>query len=157
MSGKSTYKQKLARHGIEKLRELAKLEYQRHKEKRKALIYKWRDKDMAKHLARNRDYQRRKRLSDPDWDYAKSLKCRYGITIDDYYALLIKQGNACAVCRDPFPSDAKRRPVVDHCHKTNSVRGILCDLCNVMLGSARDSTSILESAVRYLARHSQQE
>ena len=40
--------------------------------------------------------------------------------------------------------------VVDHCHKTNKVRGILCTNCNLALGHFKDDVSLLEYARIYL-------
>ena len=38
----------------------------------------------------------------------------------------------------------------DHDHETKEVRGILCNMCNVMLGHCSDSIARLESAIDYL-------
>lgn len=37
-----------------------------------------------------------------------------------------------------------------HDHKTGTVRGILCGMCNVGIGCFKDSPEILSSAIRYL-------
>lgn len=52
----------------------------------------------------------------------------------------------CAIC-----GDEGVKLVVDHCHDTNKVRGLLCYRCNTLLGQARDDISILLSAVIYLS------
>jgi hypothetical protein len=44
----------------------------------------------------------------------------------------------------------KTRMVVDHCHSTNKVRGILCDLCNTALGKFHDDVNLLSNAIGYL-------
>lgn len=43
-----------------------------------------------------------------------------------------QQGNRCLLCNEPF-TDANP-PVVDHCHTTGRIRGILHRGCNSMLG-----------------------
>lgn len=44
----------------------------------------------------------------------------------------------------------KMKLVVDHCHSSGVVRGLLCHNCNRALGLLKDSTRNLESAIRYL-------
>lgn len=60
------------------------------------------------------------------------LRARYGITADEYDAMLDKQGGVCAICGSP-PRGQKRLHV-DHDHETGVVRGLLCHVCNVWLG-----------------------
>lgn len=74
---------------------------------------------------------------------------KYGITPDDYEALSQKQGGVCAVCKQP-PKFPKTRLCVDHDHETGRVRGLLCNECNVALGAAKDSMSVLEKMIAYL-------
>ena len=51
----------------------------------------------------------------------------------------------CAIC-----GCEARRLAVDHCHRTNAVRGMLCTHCNWGLGYFRDDKKLLERAIRYL-------
>lgn len=44
-----------------------------------------------------------------------------------------KQGGVCALC-----DGIMERPVVDHCHASGAVRGILCHPCNVKLPAIED-------------------
>lgn len=46
----------------------------------------------------------------------------------------------------------KRSLAVDHCHKTNMVRGLLCHRCNTAIGLLNDDFTTLKSALKYL-RH----
>ena len=39
---------------------------------------------------------------------------------------------------------------IDHCHNTNNLRGLLCHNCNLIIGHAKDDTSILNNAIKYL-------
>ena len=41
---------------------------------------------------------------------------------------------------------------IDHDHETGFVRGILCSLCNTLLGHAKDDPEILRKAAEYLDR-----
>jgi len=75
---------------------------------------------------------------------------RYGLTIEDYQALLKKQGGHCAICPSPIGNSKHISLFVDHCHKTKAVRGLLCHNCNAILGHAKDDPSILRVAADYL-------
>lgn len=77
---------------------------------------------------------------------ANHIKKRYGLTVEEYDAILAK---GCGICGE----GATTRLVLDHCHTTDKVREALCNTCNVGLGSFRDDTSRLQAAVAYLERH----
>ena len=50
----------------------------------------------------------------------------------------------CVIC------GSNEKLVIDHDHKTNMVRGMLCNHCNRGLGHFRDDPLILEFAAQYL-------
>lgn len=79
-----------------------------------------------------------------DW----ALRRRYGITLEQFRYIFDYQGKRCALCRSD-KSD-KNNFVVDHCHKTGKIRGILCSYCNRALGMFKDSPEVLEKAISYL-------
>lgn len=72
----------------------------------------------------------------------------YGLTMADYNAMLKTQGGVCAICGEAQQED--RHLAIDHDHETNEIRGLLCDACNVGLGSFRDDPAFLRSAADYL-------
>lgn len=74
---------------------------------------------------------------------------KYGITISEYDDMLKKQGGGCAICKTSINQDY-RNLVVDHCHKTNKVRGLLCSNCNRALGLFYDNIKTMENAIEYL-------
>lgn len=81
------------------------------------------------------------------------LKMVYGITEEDYAAMLAAQGNACAICRGTTTGSRRTRYFhVDHDHATNKVRGLLCAKCNTALGLMDDSVDRLIDAIDYLRR-----
>lgn len=83
---------------------------------------------------------------------ALNLKAKYGLTIEQYNAMLLAQNFRCEICGDP--SDlATKRLVVDHDHKTDKIRSLLCDKCNLGLGSFLDEPRRLKKAIAYLRRH----
>jgi hypothetical protein len=77
------------------------------------------------------------------------LKKTYGLTLDEYDALLESQDGRCGGCGEDF-DDAT--PHVDHDHVTGVVRGLLCSPCNKALGMALESPERLQGLVRYLRR-----
>lgn len=70
---------------------------------------------------------------------------KYGISEADYLRMREQQNGLCAVCEKP--SDLL---VVDHCHDTGAVRGLLCRACNLSLGYLRDDSFNAVSAAKYL-------
>lgn len=76
----------------------------------------------------------------------RNLK-QYGLTVEAYGAMLKGQNGVCKICRE-LPD--KKQLAVDHCHKTNQIRGLLCSRCNTALGLFRDSTVLMKSAIDYL-------
>lgn len=70
------------------------------------------------------------------------------------------QGNACAICRITF-DDLLVLPCVDHDHEAErsgvprhqTVRGLLCRMCNLAIGNMKDDPARLRSAADYLDAH----
>jgi hypothetical protein len=101
-----------------------------------------------------KDYERERKNRDPQAAVAKRLAVtlgRYGLTIADYDRMVTAQQGVCWICTRPPSGGGHRRLVVDHCHATGRVRGLLCNLCNRGLGAFRDDPTLLASAIRYLA------
>lgn len=77
---------------------------------------------------------------------------KFGITSEDYDALLERQGSVCAAChmveigRNQF---GPLRLAVDHDHKTGTIRGLLCMQCNRALGLLGDNPDRVESLAKY--------
>ena len=83
-------------------------------------------------------YHRCKNCSKEDQDkyrnksYPKSSRryIKYGLTEEAIREMLKNQGYICPLCRTRLDEDY----VVDHCHSSNLVRGILHRICNTRLG-----------------------
>ncbi len=121
--------------------------------------------------------QAKDRLDNPEkWDkiYKKEYikqKEKYGVrnslrkvlaarklSFDEYEKMLNTQDNKCAICnqsetRKSSTSDEILRLAIDHCHKTNKVRGLLCHGCNTAIGKFKDDPNLLKSAINYLLKH----
>jgi len=52
----------------------------------------------------------------------------------------------CEIC------ESQKDLVIDHCHKTNKVRGVLCKTCNMGIGLLKDSLQVLKNSVNYAER-----
>lgn len=80
--------------------------------------------------------------------HAAMIEKTYGVTGDDYAALLKLQGGRCAICRARPKS---KRLALDHNHKTGAPRGLLCSRCNhELMGSAWDSMAIASALWHYM-------
>jgi hypothetical protein len=79
---------------------------------------------------------------------AAHLKRAYGISIQEYEAILTAQGGGCAICGEPA---RERSPLhVDHDHRTGQIRGLLCFKHNNALGDFDDDPYLLRAALRYV-------
>jgi hypothetical protein len=72
----------------------------------------------------------------------------YRSMISDEDLIELLKTESCTIC------GSKEKLVVDHCHKENFVRGMLCNHCNRGLGHFRDDPDILEFARIYLLANS---
>lgn len=75
---------------------------------------------------------------------------KIGMEPEQVEEMRVRQGNLCAVCKKKNP---KRDLSLDHDHKTNIVRELLCDRCNKVLGMAQDNTGLLLKLAEYLTKH----
>ena len=84
-----------------------------------------------------------------------ALKRMYGITLEQFQEIIIKQNNKCAICNKKFnTSSLNSKPHVDHNHATGKIRDLLCGNCNNGLGLFYDNIIYINNASNYLIRHS---
>lgn len=76
----------------------------------------------------------------------------YGLTLEEYEAMLERQGGGCAICGTTEVRGFGTRQAVDHCHDSGLVRGILCGNCNRGIGAFKHDPDRLAAAVDYLRR-----
>ena len=76
------------------------------------------------------------------------IKRKYGMSREDYDGMIESHNFSCAICGKAHSEDSKLN--VDHCHVTNSVRGLLCWDCNVAIGKLGDSPEMLRRAAQYI-------
>lgn len=85
------------------------------------------------------------------------LKLYYNITADQLQDLFNLQEGLCAICHSKISLFARKtnnltipQAVIDHCHETDKIRGLLCNNCNRAIGLFQDNIQILISAAKYL-------
>ena len=96
--------------------------------------------------AKNKDVKTASALK---WHY----KDKYGITIEQRQELFDKQNGKCAICSCVVHLDGIKngtQAVIDHCHDSGKIRGMLCNLCNQGLGLFKDNIEAIERAIKYL-------
>lgn len=75
----------------------------------------------------------------------------YQLSIAEHDRLLVEQDGKCAICRETD----NRALSVDHEHRTNRVRGLLCRRCNMGLGCFGDDPAVVATAMQYLQMSTQ--
>lgn len=83
----------------------------------------------------------------------KYLKKTYGISWEEYILMHHLQNGVCKICGGKgFKMQETHQVllVVDHCHESGKVRGLLCHNCNRGLGLFQDSIDYLLKAAEYL-------
>lgn len=73
---------------------------------------------------------------------------KYGITPEQFNKLYELQLGGCAICKLP----SERSLDIDHNHKTNEVRGLLCSRCNTVIGLIKEDENLLIEIIEYLKR-----
>jgi hypothetical protein len=79
----------------------------------------------------------------------QNKKSLYGITREQFDALVVLQGTACGSCGDDA-TGSEHTLHVDHCHNTQEIRGLLCSGCNTAAGWLDDDPVKAEKLADYL-------
>lgn len=112
----------------------------------------------CKECFKGREYARRR--GNPEKARTIRRKAQYatfGMTVDQWDAMLERQGGSCAACGGR-PTTEGRTFAIDHDHECcpgnyscgNCVRGLLCNQCNVALGLVRDDPDRLMRLAEYV-------
>jgi len=104
----------------------------------------------------NRSYECYTCVPQEHRNFNQQIKRKYGKEFGyvAYMIMLASQDNSCKICKiKVYPRTRallSNSAVVDHCHETGRVRGILCRRCNLGLGYFDDRTELHYSAIEYL-------
>lgn len=84
-----------------------------------------------------------------------NLQYYRGITIKEFKDIYEQQGGLCAICGKPETSlnnltKGIKQLAVDHDHKTQGVRGLLCTRCNTALGCLLENEDIVLNLLSYI-------
>lgn len=110
-------------------------------------------KPIKERCAATRRWEKR----NPNKVYAQRVRTRCrakGLNEDDVSSvealIMGQEKHSCHICGVL----CDRSIAIDHCHKTNRFRGLLCKPCNNGLGHFQDDTEIMQKAIIYLKAES---
>lgn len=78
------------------------------------------------------------------------IKRKYGISLEFYDSMILKQNNKCLICKTSLESIKK---CIDHDHLTLRIRGILCSRCNTSLGLLKENITTLKNMIKYIVNN----
>lgn len=94
--------------------------------------------------ARNQDKIKEYNKASRAYRRAYILLRKYGLTEVEYLSMVNVQEGCCLICKE------ETNLVIDHCHVTDKVRGLLCQSCNKAIGFFRDDPKHCRAAAEYL-------
>ena len=112
-----------------------------------------------KYTANNREkvreqYKRYRDSQKGRWaEWNKHLRRKYKIDAVEYAFMLNAQDCSCKICGAHQSTTRDETLVVDHCHSTGKVRGLLCHKCNAGHGQYDDNLTIMCDSAVYVAEH----
>lgn len=62
------------------------------------------------------------------------------------------QEGRCAICKKEEDCPRHKYLSIDHDHKTDKIRALLCNTCIKAIGLFEDSINLLENAIEYLLK-----
>ena len=129
----------------EKIKEKARARYWQKREEIRAKQAEYQAKTgyNSKYYHKNR----KRLLADAAEKHRANPGRKYGLNTETYWQMVEESKGLCAACGEPM-----KKICVDHDHKTDRVRGLLCHPCNVTLGLMKDDPVRLEKAAAYLRR-----
>lgn len=108
-----------------------------------------------RHYAMTKEARRvsRKKWADAHPGYAHDwhLRNEFGITTEQYNAMLAAQNGLCAICHKP--PEGNKRLSVDHDHTTGKVRSLIHNHpCNLIVGYLEKFPKEFADAIKYVGQ-----
>ena len=82
------------------------------------------------------------------WKPHEVMRRKFKIT-DEQFIKMMKPDD-CPCC-----GRRMEKKCIDHCHKTEKIRGVICNNCNTALGLIDDNKETLSNLIQYLERSEQ--
>lgn len=78
----------------------------------------------------------------------------YGVGIDWYNEKIEEQDGKCAICGSDSPKNQRVKYFsIDHDHKTDKLRGLLCNPCNMGMGLLAEDEDSINRLLDYLHKY----
>jgi len=113
------------------------------KKKREEYLKKYRQENRMLIYEKGKKYYQDNRI--------KIIERKYNLSYGTWLEMWESQNGECAICGEPFRSP--NNAYVDHNHKTDEIRGLLCNNCNQGLGFFKDDLQTIEMAISYLTHN----
>ena len=103
----------------------------------------------VKTLAAQRKHYAANRKQRCEQAYGYRLSTHYGLSLGEYQEMVKTQKGLCAVCHQ-LPG--RKRLAVDHNHKTQQIRELLCSKCNRALGLLNENKQRVLALAAYIQK-----
>lgn len=126
--------------------------YQENKARICAVNAEWRKKNYAHYRERRKLYLKERKAKNKEVIQKKEKQSRllrqYNISLEQFDEMVASRNGMCDICGKKMAE-----PFIDHCHRHNIVRGLLCEECNFGIGLFQDSPYVILSAILYLRKY----
>jgi hypothetical protein len=113
--------------------------------RKNAASWRSRHRERVLETDRQRSAERLKSPEQRRWMFDYRMLTKYGLTREMYDDLVLKHEGRCAFC-----GSTNDDLVVDHCHDTGRVRGLLCQRHNKALGALGDTEQAVRDLLAYI-------
>ena len=114
--------------------------------------------DRKENPEKHQEWSRRVREKQGQSRNTKEVCRRLNLEVSDYYVMLEKQNNLCAICKMEETKKSRTEGkicqlAIDHNHTTGKIRGLLCHHCNAAIGHLKEDIQLFHNAIEYLKEH----